>query len=72
MDFGARLGEGAFQPLADRGPGLEKEEGVAFRAARADGGKLAQGFNELVEGGRVIGHETREGLRPSATQPLWR
>ncbi len=56
MDFGARGGERGGESFADCGVGLEKKERVALRAARADGGELAQGFDEFGEGGRVVGH----------------
>jgi hypothetical protein len=59
MDFRARLGERGGEAFADGGVGLEEIEGVALGAARADGGKLAQGFDEFGEGRGVFGHEKK-------------
>ena len=56
MDFRARGGERSGEAFADLGVGVEEEQGVPLRAARADGGELAQGFDEGGEGGRVFGH----------------
>ncbi len=57
MDFGTGLGEGGGESFADGSIGLEEKEGMAFGAARADGGKLAKGLDEFGEGRWVFGHD---------------
>ncbi len=64
MDFRARGGECGGQAFADFGVGVEEEESVALGAARADGGELAQRFDEFSEGRGKFGHGRRAaGMR---------
>ncbi len=57
MNLRAGGGQGPGEAFTDGGVSLEEIEGVTFRAARPDGGKLAQGLDEFVERRRVVSHE---------------